>query len=491
VYRRPVVSLLTAVLLALVGVAIFVGYRRDARAGAPLGSLAVLPIRNLTGDPADEYLSDGITEGLISSLSRMRGLRVISRGSVFTFKDHDVDPRDIGRSLGVATILEGSVRRDGERLRVDVRLVNTADGRVLWAGEAADRPIRDIFAIQDETVREVAVHLQVDPGTADRQASTRHTDNIEAYQAYLKGRYFLNKRTEDGITTATQYFLRAIDLDPNYAAAYAGLADSYNKACWFLPGPPGDLVTKQARAAERALELDDSLPEAHTARSAAYAHEWDFAAMARESQRAVDLNPGDAEAHHQNAYCLLHTGRPAEAVSEIRLARELDPLNVVMNIDVGEILLYARRTDEAIAALNSAIEMDASRHNAHYDLGLAYELKGMQEAALEEYLKDELLSGRDSEVRAALRNSFATNGPSGYWKSILERREAESRASYVSPFQMAKIYARLGDKDAAFDRLEREYLDHSPTLLDLKTEPTFDPLRADGRYADLVKRVGL
>jgi TolB-like protein/DNA-binding winged helix-turn-helix (wHTH) protein/Tfp pilus assembly protein PilF len=504
VNKRPIESLPTGLfahgrtlfvttlgIVVVVAATVLASYWLQPHSPEHINSIAVLPLKNLTGDPSNDFLSDGITESMITSLSKIEDLKVISRGSVFTFKDKNVDPRDAGRSLGVMAVLEGSVRQNGDRLRVDVRLVSTSNGEVLWAGDAYDRSNQEIFAIEDEVVRDLTVRLRTGPGMREEQRHAKRPTNAEAYKAYLKGRYFLNKRTSEGIIRGIEYFEQAVSIDPNYALAYASLAHGYDKACWFVHRLPHESVQKEKTAAQKAVLLDNSLSEAHAALSAVYAQEWDITNAVKETELAIGLNPGDAEAHHQYAYDLLHVGRADEAIAEVKRARELDPLNVVMNVDVGEILLYARRYDEAIEALEDAVEMDSDRANAHYDLAIAYEMKGMSEQAFEEYLRNEQLNGSEDEQIALLKTDYAAMGLTGYWHRTLQTEEAESERGYIQPLILAKAYARLGDRDAAFNCLERAYLENSPTLLDLKIDPSFDTLRSDPRYIDLVRRVGL
>jgi len=490
---------ITALALTLLAAAVYaaplVRYlgRPDAGEGgrAPVRSVAVLPLRNLTGDPADEYLSDGITESLITALSKVEGLKVISRSSVFTFKDKNVDPREAGRLLGVAAVLEGSVRRRGGQVRVDVRLVSASGGEVLWATEAYDRPVGDIFAVQDETARNVVAGLRIRLSEEGERRIVKHyTDNAEAYQAYLKGRYFLNKRTRDGIERATEYFQRAVALDPNYALAYAALAESYDKYYWlgFVTFPPKEVMAKQRAAATKALTLDDSLAEAHIAMGSVFNNEWDLVSAARELERAIQIDPRNAEAHHNYAYRLLDMLRPDEAVAQIKLALELDPLNVVMHVDMAEILLLARRYDEAIAAYHHALEMDPNRANAHEGLGWAYEFKGMYDEAVAAFLRSFVLNGRSPEEVTDLRRAYESGGIRGYWRKSLEQ---ELRRDYTEPVNVGNIYTRLGDKDKAFTWYEKAYRMRSPSLLGAKSSAKVDSLRSDPRYNDLVRRVGL
>ena len=453
-------------------------------------SIAALPLKNLTGDPANEYLSDGLTDSLISALAKVQGLKVIARSSAFEFKGRDVSAQEIGRRLGVATVLEGSLLKSGDHLRVAVRLVSARDGQVLWVSQADDNAFENTFSVQDEVTRHIVSELRIKL-SAERQQrlAQRQTENLAAYEAYLKGRYFLNQRTPEGITKGVEYFQKAIAIDPNYALAYAALAEGYDKSFWFMERHPKELMAKERDAAQKALALDDTLSEAHMAMATVYANTWDLTNAAREEERAIELNPGNAEAHHNYAYRLIDLCRPDEAVAEIKLARELDPLNVVMNVDVGEILLFARRYDEAIEALRDAIEMDPNRANAHMDIAYAYEKKGKHAEAVAEHITSLRLKGESAEATAALREAYATAGMKGFWRKRIE--QMKSKRSYIEPVEVANIYTELGELDEAFAWYEKAYQDRSPNLVGLKSSAAVDPLRSDPRYADLLRRVGL
>jgi TolB-like protein/DNA-binding winged helix-turn-helix (wHTH) protein len=491
-FARPIVLTLALTIIVLVTVAAILHF---SRAGAESGtqvirSIAVLPLKNLTEDPAQDYFSDGMTESFISELSRIQGLKVISRASVFALKGKDIDPREVGKLLAVEAVLEGNVRKSDDRVRVAARLVSTKDGRVLWNSETYNRPLGDIFALQDEIACSVVAGLRVKL-CVEGEARKRYTDNVEAYQAYLKGRYFLNKRTREGITKGIEYFQRASEIDANYALAYAGLADSYQKAVWFMNSPPDPLMEKARVAARRALELDETLTEAHVAMAAAYYGDWNLSSSVRETELAIRLNPGSADAHHAHAYSLITVGRPDEAISEARQALELDPLDVVMSVDVGEILLYARHYDEAIEALKTAIEMDSTRVNAHADLARAYEQERMYMEAFAEEIKSEELAGASLEAIAALKEGYVSSGMSGFWHKRLVLYKQRSRRSYLPPFHSAVAYARIGEKDHALDCLMRAYAERSPLLMGIGFLSEFDSLRSDARFSDLLRRVGL
>lgn len=491
-YSAKAVALAVMLVAVSIGALTWIGLRRarlnDSR--APIHSIAVLPLRNLTGNPANDYLSDGLTESLITALSRAGEVRVIARGSSFSLKDKVIDPKEAGRLLNVTAVLDGSLRQSGDQLRVNVRFVSTADGEVLWASDSNDRLASDLFAIQDEIAGNIAAHMGLKPTETGRQRlAKKYTGNVEAYQSYLKGRYSVNKRTNEGITRSIEYFRYAIDLDPNYALAYAGLAEAYDKAYFFIELPPQEVIAKEKAAATKALEIDDSLPEAHIAMATVYANTWDLPNAAKEEERAIQLDPLNVEAHHNYAYRLIDLCRPDQAIAEIKRAQELDPLNMVMNIDVGEILLFARHTDEAIGALRQAIEMDSTRANAHWELARAYEDKGMYAEAVSEHLEELALKGESQHSIARLREVFEADGIKAFWRKRLEQLRA--KPGYVEPIMLVDIYLMLGDKEQAFAWLEKAYRDHSPFLVGLKSAPRLDVVRSDPRYDGLVRRVGL
>lgn len=457
--------------------------RPDAR------SVAVLPLKNLTGDPANEYLSDGLTDSLVNSLARVSDLKVIARGSVFEFKNKEVSAQEVGRRLGVAAMVEGSLLKSGDHLRVAVRLVDTRDSQVLWVSQADDNAVTNTFAVEEEIAQQIISNLRIKLNAEAEQYLAKHnTKNVRAYQAYLKGRYFLNQRTAEGISRSIEYFQQAIAIDPQYALAYAALAESYDKSYWFMGLPPKEAIPKEREAAEKALALDETLCEAHVAMATVYANEWKLPEAAREEERAIELNPGNAEAHHNYAYRLIDLGRPEKALAEIRRARELDPLNVVMNIDVGEILLFARHYDEAINALQEALEMDPKRANAHWMMAKAYEKKGMNDEAVAQHLQEFTLKGESAESLEALSQAYQSGGMMGF---LRERLNLELKRSYVEPTTVAELYTMMGDKDQAFAWLEIAYENRSPTLVGLRSSPIADPLRGDSRYTDLLRRVGL
>ena len=481
---------LTVLFVAALGV-FAVRSRNSAKsvANAPIPSLAVMPLKNLTGETNNDYLSEGLTDSLINELARGKGLRVISRASVFTYKDKEADPRAVGRQLGVAYILEGSVSRSKERIRVNLRLVNAAEGNIVWAGDSFDRALGDILVMQDEISCSVAEHLR--GVLCGAQPHKRYTDNADAYQAYLKGRFYWNKRTGDGIKKSLEYYNEAIKLDANYALAYAGLAESYAQGVWHVPFAPEEVLPKAKTAALQAVALDDSLAEAHTALAGVYSMEWNWAATGRELQRAIELNPNYARAYHVQAFHLMVMGHYDEAVASIRRAGELDPLNLVVSTDIANVLLGARRADEAFRQWEKTLELDPNFSLAYGQRAEAYIFKGDEAAAAADYLKMMELNGEPAEKIAAYRQARAARGLKGIWRKQLDELLGQkARGGYASPMGLAYLYMRLGQKDEALAQLEQVYRARSVTIL-LAVSPMYDSLHSDPRFQDLMRRAGL
>jgi TolB-like protein/DNA-binding winged helix-turn-helix (wHTH) protein/tetratricopeptide (TPR) repeat protein len=471
---------------------------KETGTAAPAGSIAVLPLKNLTNDPAQDYFSDGMTESLITALSKIEGLRVISRGSVFRFKGKDDDPRDIGKQLGVAAVLEGSVRKSNDSVRVAVRLVSVKDGQVLWVSDTHERALGDIFALQDEVARRVVGGLRLKLGReGEQRLAKRHTDNVEAYQSYLKGRFFWNKRNGEGLGKAISYFQQAIDIDPNYGLAYAGLADSYIlKRIYSLLQPGETLQQMEAKAkaaAEKALEIDDTLAEAHTSLGLIKATTAnDEADIEREYKQAIELNPNYATAHHWYALHLNDEGRFEEAIAEIRRALEIDPLSLVINSDEGIVFSSARQYDQAIEYFKKAMEMDPNFPDTHAMLGWTYVRKGMYQEAISEFEKARALFGSPTSQLDGLIYAY---GRSGNRSEALKVRDKLERLTKQHNAQIpwenwVYIHIGLGDHDKAFAILEKAYRE-GLSVKRLLDAPYLDPLRSDPRFQDLVRRVGV
>lgn len=484
---------LAIIITAAAAVIVYRKLTATANPSSPIRSIAVLPLKNLTGDPAQDYFSDGMSESLITELSRVNGLKVISRASAFTFRDKEVDAREIGERLGVAAVLEGSVRRSGDNVRVETRLVSTEDGRIIWTGDSYERAMKDIFVIQDEIACSVVGGLRVKLCGEGEPVFHQHTNNLEAYRAYLKGRYFINAQYGEAgpgetLNKAAEYFAQAIALDSNYALGYAGLADAYTQLLWFSTGDPRPLLAKAKAAAIKAVELDGTLAETHTALSAAYLHDWNFDGAGREIEQALALNPGYAWAHHEYSTYLGTVGR-GDMFAEIKKAEELDPLNIAIIVDLGNALLSAGKYDEAMAQFRKAREIDANYIN-DANIGSWHVDTGMYEEGIKEIEAAIAHTGRTPDLLMRLAIGYAKAGKKEEAVRLLDEMKRISKKQYVPNGFLAFVHAALGEKERAFEYLESAYREHDINLLQLKGS-RLEGLHSDQRYLDLLRRVGL
>jgi len=457
---------------------------------ASIRSVAVLPLKNLTGDDEQDFLADGITESLISSLSKIDGLKVTSRGSVFSFKDKEVDPKEVGKQLNVEAILEGSVRRDGEAVRVEVRLVSTKDGSVLWSGETYERPLKNIIALETDVSRGIVTKLKGDLNREENKKFTRrHTENEEAYQLYLKGRSFWNERR---LKKAIEHFEKAVALDTDYALAYAGLADSYVLLSPNAFGKPNEAFPKAKDAALKALSLDPELAEAHTTLAKiAWLYEWNGNKAEAGLNQAIKLNPNYATAHHWRAFFLSSLGRHSEALESIKLAGELDPFSVPISNDTARVYYHARQYDLAIEQGLKTLELEPRNITYNSWLDMAYSQKGDYEKAVELRLRFFANRKIEEEKITALKKAFEKDGWKGYCREELNQSlQRQKQGSYVLSYNIARSYARLDENEQTLHWLEKAYEEHSDHLTLLKVDPLFDSLRTDSRFQDLLKRVG-
>ncbi len=459
-----------------------------------IDSLAVLPLDNMSNDPDMEYLSDGITESLINTLLQLPKLRVVSRSTVFRYKGQKIDLGEVRQQLGVRAVLTGRVRRVGDRLMIGTELIDVVNDTQLW-GDHYNRKMSDVFEVQEEIAREISEKLLLKlSGKEKQRLSKRHTNNPEAYQLYLKGRYFWNRRSEDGIKRSIEYFNQAIALDPSYALAYAGLADSYALLGCGHEGrvPPKDVYPRARAAAMRALEIDDTLAEAHTSLGFVKKdYEWEFAGAEREFKRAIELNPNYATAHHWYAESLVVLGRLAEAITVVNRAQELDPLSLMISAQVGWVLYHVRQYDQAIEQYRRTLEIDPDFWIAHLFLGLVYEQKGRYEEAIAEFQKAESQSGGHIEASSSLGYVYAVSGKRDEAQKILDELKGRIEKEYLPPFGIALIYTGLGDKDRAFEWLEKAYEERDLILVYYLRFPQLDSLRSDPRFTDLLRRMGL
>ena len=452
-------------------------------------SIAVLPFENLSHDPDNAYFADGIQEEILARLAKIGDLKVISRTSTQRYKSSPDNLPQIAKRLGVANILEGSVQKSADKVRVNVELIRAATDAHLWA-DTFDRKLTDVFAIESEVARAIAETLQAKLTGAERNAiGARPTENTEAYQLYLKGRFFWNKRTGQNLNKAVDYFDQAITADPKYALAYVGLADAYALMPIYGPVAPRDCYPEAKAAAKKALELDNGLAEAHTSLAQVLFYDLDFSQATTEFQRAIELNPNYAAAHQWFGSNLLSAlGRFDEAIAETRRALELDPLSLIVNAEVGRTYIYARRFDEAIDQLRKTIELDSNFYTADWDLGEALEAKGLIDAAIAEYEKVRELTG-NPQIAGFLGHAYALRGRRDEALKMLAQLKDESSRRYVSAHSFALVNLGLGDKDEALRWLEKDFDDGDAQIAFIKVNPALDPLRGDPRFKALVAKV--
>lgn len=463
--------------------------RRSRKA---IDSIAVLPLSNAGGDPNMEYLSDGVTESIINTLSRFPKLRVMARSTVFRYKGRDVDALEVGRTLGVRAVLTGRVVQRGSRLTISTELVDVADGSQIW-GEQYNRELAEIFAVEESIAREIADKLRLRiSGEQRKRLGKRQTQNTEAYQHYLRGRFHWNKRVESELRKAIKHFEQAIEIDPGYALAYAGLADSYGLLTAWTECRPEEAFPTAKQMATKALTLDESLAEAHT--SLAYinvVYEWNWTKAEEEYRRAIELNPSYANAHHWYAYLLMLECRFDEARLAIEKAQELDPLSLIINANVGFRLFLARQYDAALEQLDKALAMDASFPSVHYYLGLTYEQKGMYEQSVAAFRQAANFSGGVPGDIGALGHAYAAWGKRDEATEVLKRLLDLAQHRYVPSFHIGLMHMRLGDTDRAFEWFNKAYVERDFYLIYLKVDPRLDCIRSDPRFTELYRRVGL
>jgi TolB-like protein/Tfp pilus assembly protein PilF len=455
-------------------------------------SIGVMPFRNLTGDAEMEYLSDGITESLINSLSQVPGIRVMARCTMFRYKGRATDPQSVGRDLGARALLVGEVTRRTNALVIGTELVEVENGWRLW-GEQYSRKLADLQAVEQEISREITEKLRLRLTQEDKKRLARRpTASPEAYQDYLKGRFYWNKTTEESLRKAIVYFEQAIEKDPSYALAYTGLSDAYCLFGFFNLVSPREVLPKAKQAAIKALEIDDGLAEAHASLAGIMkSYDWDWQGAEREYRRALELNPNYAEAHRWYADFLSATGRPQEALRENRKAQELDPLSLVISMEGAWNLYMARDYQAAEQQALKTLEMEPNFAPATFALALAYEQMGKRKEAIAAFKRTRSSSGSNPATLAGLGHALGGTGRETGPRAILKELHAISKRCYVSPYCFALVHAGLREQDRAFEWLEKAVEDHDVWLVWLKTEPRFDNLRSDLRFQDLLGRVGL
>jgi eukaryotic-like serine/threonine-protein kinase len=461
--------------------------------GAPdQRSIAVLPFVNSSADPENEYFSDGMTDELITALSKVEGLQVASRTSVFALKSLREDVRTLGSRLNVATVLDGTVRKSGNRIRITVQLSRVSDGRLLWS-ERYDREMSDVFAIQDEIagtiVRTLRATLLGDLGDL---TPVRYTANVKAYSLYLKGRFCWNRRTQEGIREGIRYFEQAIAEDPDYALAYSGLADSYALDLDYKGAPVFEGMERAKAEARKAIALDETLAEAHTSLGwVTFIYDWDWAAAEQQFRRAVELNPRYSTAHQWYSWFLAAMGRFEESLEHGRTAAELDPASVSIRRSMGWLQYYARQHDGALDNLRRGLAMDPTAAETHRLLGLVYLQQGSLDEAAAAFKEALANSPNDSLALAGLGHVAARRGRADEAMAILAELDAKAKLRYVSPVAQAQLYVTLDQRDRAFEWLDRAYQDRRGWLAYLKIEPMLDGVRDDARFQRMLERMRL
>jgi TolB-like protein/DNA-binding winged helix-turn-helix (wHTH) protein/Flp pilus assembly protein TadD len=469
------------------------GHRLATPAGPVIHSLAVLPLQNLSGDPSQDYFADGMTEELIGRLSRIQGLRVISRTSAMHFKNTQLSVPEIAKMLGVEAIVEGSIVREGRQVRVHAQLIRAATDEHIWA-EKYEREYGSLLEVQEEVARSIAEQVEVSLTPEDRaRLASRHAVDPEAHENYLKGRYYFNQRTEDALNKSIASFQQAIARDSGYALAYSGLADAYAMLGFRGGFPSKDALSRAKTAALKAVELDDTLSEPHASLAfIAETHEWDWATAEREYKRALELNPGDARAHNWYAGYLMYIGRFDDGISEAKRARDLDPLSLPINNALAGRLLAGRRYDEALKQVQETLELDAHFAPAHQTLGWVYLHSGKQEEAIREFQNALQLSGtEDTDLQLDLGIAYAVTGNRDEARRILAKLENLHEQGVVPSGSVAILHGALGQSNEAFAWLEKAYAERDPQLTYIKVGRRFEPLRKDPRFEKFVHRVGL
>jgi TolB-like protein/lipoprotein NlpI len=444
---------------------------------------------NQGGNVDVEYLSDGLTDSIISSLSQIPNFAVISRTSVFKYKGREIDPQAVGRELKVRAVLMGRIVQQGDNLLISVELVDTSNNRQLW-GDQYNRKLADIVGVQQDIAKQISEKLRLKLSDEDKSnLARRQTQNSEAYQLYLKGRYEWNRATEDGLKKSIEFFEQAISKDANYALAYAGLADAY----WLstdIQFPPRESMPKARDAAQKALQLDDRLGEAHTSLAViTYQYDWNWPGAEKEFRQAVELSPSNAEAHHQYGWFLAFTGRKTESIREFTLAHQLDPLGPFITVDLNVPYAWDKEYDIALDYVQRGIEMDPNFYGGPYVSGWIEVERGRYPEAIDKLRRARQLEDA-SWVVATLGCAYAASGNHVEAQKILDELTERSKHGYVSPYYFAQIYAGLGDKEKAIAFLERAAEDRSIWMIWLKPERIFDSIRTDPRFVELRQRVG-
>lgn len=495
-FARPAVGVvLSAVILStllFLGRDVFLKSRgQEVLADASsIHSLAVLPFHDIGSKNEDGFLGEGTADALITRLGNFDRIVVRPTSAIEKYDGTKLTPAEVGKEQGVDAVLDGRVQRDGDRVRLTVQLIRVRDGAELWA-DAFDEKFTNIFALEDEVSARVMQSLQVRLTSADVQKMTmRPTESTQAYEAYIRGRFFWNKRTKEGMQRGLDYFREAIRIDPGFAEAYEGVADSYVALGVYAEISPNDAFPAARKAAEKALQMNDRLADAHATLGVIhFYYDWDGPAAEDEFRRAIDINPNYAMAHSWSGEALAAMGRFPEAVEEAKRALNDDPLSQIVNSNAGWTFCLAGQTETAIETLNKAIEMDPSFPRTHFRLGLVYESKGLHEQAIAELQKAAQLSGGNSYYEASLAYAYAVSGKTGEARHMLSALSTRSAHGYVPAYAIALVYTGMNDKDNAFSWFEKTSHDHSTSMAFARVDPSLGELRADPRFADLARRL--
>ncbi|PYS99692.1 MAG: hypothetical protein DMF63_10225 [Acidobacteria bacterium] len=495
--RRSLAAM--GIIVALLAASGFLGYRYFSNSGR-INSIAVLPLQNSSGNADSEYLSDGLAESLIYRLSQLPDLKVSPASSVMRYKGKEFDAQKIAKELGVQAVMSGRMVQRGDNLSISVELIDAINNKTIW-GEQFERKMSDLMSTQREIAAVITEKLQLKlTGSESTGVTKKYTDNNEAYQLYLKGRYFWNKRTEPDINRSIEFFNEAIKLDPKFGLAYSGLADAYQVLPSYQDHPKPDDTYPRARAmAEKALEIDPTLAEPRAAIGVVcHEYEWNFPEAEREFKRAIELNPKYPSAHQWYAEFLANMGRHDESIAEMKQALELDPMSLIINVTLAGMYYSARRYDEALAQYQKVFEIDPGFEKAHRQMIYAYRAKGMYEEAIDEARKQRFYGGEDmTQVDPrldALRAVYRSGGPKAFWRKVLEfeREGARKSNEEPAPFTIAMCEVGFGDNDAAIATLQKAVAKGKGEIaaVQMKSEPAWDPLRTDPRFQDLLKKIG-
>ena len=489
--RRWVAGIAVAVILALIAG----GYLlyRNLSAAKEISSIAVLPFVNASNDSNNEYLSDGLTEGLINSLSQVPNLAVMSRSSVFHYKGKDVDPQVVAHDLKVDGVLTGRIAQHGDQLIISAELIDARNNHNLW-GDQYDRKLTDVLAVQGEITQAISSRLREKlEGNSAKEKPQGGTKDPEAYQAYLKGRFYVEKRTPESLDKARDYFQQAIEKDPNFALAHLGLAEYYDIAPDYAPVNVRDMAPKARAAAEKALALDSSLAEAHALLGDVYVNEWEWAAAEKEYKRALEMDPNSAPTHRMYWLYLTNHGRLDDSLREIQTVVRLDPLNLKANDNLGQQYVMMSRYDQALEQLKKVVEMDPGFAPVHSDLANVYFLTGKYDLWLQESKQQAVMANQPEYIAIwdAVGKVYSRSGPQAALREWANQEKELSKGRYEDPAFIGFVYAAAGEKDEAFAWLEKAFKEKSESMQYIKTAHFLDPLHSDPRYVSLLKRMGL